>query len=99
MRYDSTDQKQERNRGRVLDTTLYPTADELTEGPTVKIRTEYGDRLDLLANEYYGDTSLWWVIAQANGLEGDSWNVEPGIQLEIPQDIGSVLNKLQRLNR
>jgi len=25
-----------------------------------------GDRLDLLAQHYYGDARLWWAIAQAN---------------------------------
>ena len=27
-----------------------------------------GERLDSLAEDYYGDPRLWWVIAQANGV-------------------------------
>ncbi len=33
--------------------------------------TTLGDRLDLLAFDFYGDTSFWWVIASANALPGD----------------------------
>lgn len=99
MRYESTDVESERGRGRVYDVTLYPSADELTEGRTTTIRTSSGDRLDLLANRFYGDASLWWVIAQANKLGGDTLNVEAGTQLEIPRDISNVLSKLSRENR
>jgi hypothetical protein len=27
---------------------------------------EEGDRFDVLAQQYYGDSSLWWVISLAN---------------------------------
>jgi nucleoid-associated protein YgaU len=36
-----------------------------------------GDRLDRLAQEYYGDPRLWWVIAQANPLSQSS-SIGPG---------------------
>lgn len=54
--------------------------------------TVLGDRLDLLAFDYYGDTSFWWVIASANSLPGDSLYTEPGAQLRIPANLPSVLN-------
>ena len=41
-----------------------------------------GDRLDLLAHQFYGDASLWWYIAQANHL--NTMNIEPGTSLRIP---------------
>ena len=28
-----------------------------------------GDRLDLLAQRYFGDVRSWWIIAEANSLE------------------------------
>lgn len=28
-----------------------------------------GDRIDLLAYKYYGDPTLWWVIAVANNFD------------------------------
>jgi len=27
-----------------------------------------GDRIDSIANKYYGDQKLWWVIAHANNI-------------------------------
>jgi hypothetical protein len=57
-----------------------------------------GDRLDLLAFDFYGDTSFWWVIASANSLSGDSLYLEPGIQLRIPSDLASVINQYKQAN-
>ena len=30
------------------------------------IITTVGDRLDLLANQFYNDVNLWWIISSAN---------------------------------
>lgn len=57
-----------------------------------------GDRLDLLALDFYGDTSFWWVIASANALSGDSLYIEPGMQLRIPADLSSVINDYKLVN-
>ena len=48
----------------------------------IYIITQYGDRLDLLANTYYNDPTLWWYIAKANGLK--VMNVPEGTSLRIP---------------
>ena len=42
------------------------------------------DRLDSLANKYYGSPTYWYVIASVNGLVGGNLHVPPGIQLRIP---------------
>jgi hypothetical protein len=60
--------------------------------------TVLGDRLDLLAFDFYGDTSFWWVIASANALPGDSLYLEPGTQLRIPVDISGILNQYKLTN-
>ena len=44
--------------------------------------TENGDRLDLIANEFYNDSSLWWYIARANDL--NTLIIPENIQLRIP---------------
>ena len=49
------------------------------------IITTEGDRLDLLANQYYNDPSLWWYIAQANHI--NVMNVPNGTSLRIPLSI------------
>jgi nucleoid-associated protein YgaU len=52
-----------------------------------------------LANKYYGDTTLWWVIATANNINDATFYVEAGIQLRIPSDTNTILNDLQKINR
>ena len=42
------------------------------------------DRLDLISNRYYKDSTLWWIIAKANCLPGDSIFIESGKRLRIP---------------
>ena len=44
--------------------------------------TQLGDRLDILAHQFYGDVTLWWYIAKANGLT--DLRVEAGISIRIP---------------
>lgn len=44
--------------------------------------TEIG-RMDSIANKYYGNTELWWVIAQVNSIN-DSLGLVAGIVLRIP---------------
>lgn len=60
--------------------------------------TVLGDRLDLLAFDFYGDSDLWWVIASANALSGDSLVVEPGTQLRIPANLSGIINNYKQVN-
>lgn len=62
------------------------------------IITVLGDRLDLIASDFYGDTSLWWIIASANSLPGDSLYPEPGTQLRIPSNVMAVMNQYKQVN-
>lgn len=62
--------------------------------------TVSGDRLDLIAQQYYGDNSLYWIISSANNtLKKDSLFVEEGTQIRVPADIGTIINKYNLLNR
>jgi hypothetical protein len=60
--------------------------------------TTIGDRLDLLAFDVYKDVSLWWIIASANNLPGDSLVPPIGMQLRIPTNIQAILNKYNSIN-
>jgi phage tail protein X len=42
------------------------------------------DRLDNLANSFYGDPAAWWSIADANPEILDWSNVAPGTIIRIP---------------
>ncbi len=42
------------------------------------------DRIDLLADTYYGDPILWFVIALANNMELVPTALVSGVQIRIP---------------
>ena len=75
---------------------LYPDV-PVTENDNYVI-TVLGDRFDLLANNFYGDATLWWIIASANSIPGDSLYPEPGTQLRIPVDVRSILDQYKSIN-
>jgi len=60
--------------------------------------TVLGDRLDLMANDIYGDPNLWWIIASANNLSGDSLVPPIGGQIRVPVDIQPIINKFNSIN-
>ena len=65
------------------------------------IMTTSGDRLDTLANQFYQDVDLWWIITTANPdvIRRDSFNLKPGIEIRIPQDIEIILEEFEELNK
>ena len=66
----------------------------------VYVITTVGDRLDSLANSYYNDNTLWWVIAMANNnVTKGALYPEPGTQLRIPTDLNYVLNLFEQFNK
>lgn len=54
--------------------------------------SQQGDRLDTIAEQFYGDSSLWWIIASANNIHGALFAVEDGTILRIPQDYINIIN-------
>ena len=60
--------------------------------------TTIGDRLDLFANDFYNDSSLWWIIATANALPGDSVYPPIGMQLRIPANVPTILATYTNVN-
>jgi hypothetical protein len=61
--------------------------------------TVLGDRLDILAQDIYGDSSLWWILASANNLPGDSLVPPIGQQLRVPTDIQAIINAYDSINK
>lgn len=77
-------------------TNIYPTIQPTNND--YYVITTVDDRLDLIALDFYQDTSLWWIIASANALPGDSIYPPIGIQLRIPTDIQSIINSYNLQN-
>ena len=66
----------------------------------IYIVTTSGDRLDLLANQFYKDVDLWWIIATANPniVRRDSFNLKGGLELRIPADKDEIIQSFSELN-
>jgi hypothetical protein len=62
------------------------------------IITTLGDRLDILAQNFYGDIDFWWILASANALSGDSLYPPVGIQLRVPTNIVGIVNSYNQVN-
>ena len=61
--------------------------------------TDEGDRFDILAQTYYNDPSLWWVISIANPQFNQGSMFTPlGVQIRIPGNIGAIVLEYEQLN-
>jgi len=65
------------------------------------ITTTDGDRLDLLANQFYQDVDMWWIIATANPgvVKRDTFNLKPGLEIRIPTNIQGIMQNFESLNK
>ena len=65
------------------------------------VETEFGDRLDSLAFQFYNDVTLYWVIsiANPNKINMGSLFLDPGAQIRIPTNIVQVVDSYNILNR
>ena len=66
-----------------LGTATLPDVEE-SNNDVLLIATE-GDRCDLLAQQFYGDQTLSWFIANTNNLS--TMNIPAGTSLRIPNNI------------
>lgn len=74
----------------------------------IYVYASQGDRFDVLANQYYGDQTLWWIISIANtaiagtdlptDLPQDSLIIPEGSQIRIPANYPEILNSFKMLN-
>jgi len=61
--------------------------------------TTEGDRMDILAQQFYKDSTLWWVISIANpSINQGSYFIKPGTQIRIPQNIDIIIQNYKALN-
>ena len=76
--------------------TRYPSLVPSNEDYYIIARAE--DRLDLIAFDFYGDSTLWWIIAMANDIPGDSMYPPLGFQLRIPNNSSDAIATYNRVN-
>ena len=67
----------------------------------IYITTTIEDRLDILADYFYNDVDLWWIIAVANSdiVRRDSFKLKSGLELRIPQDYYNIITDFEEINK
>ncbi len=95
-RYSYTKAKKDKNGVRSLKITRYPEI-LVRDTDTFHFARDF-ERFDWLAHKYYNDSTLWWVIAKANGYSHES-RPKVGDKIRIPRDINSILQELHKLNK
>jgi len=83
------------NKGKVLSsskTSLFlRNAIEVGDLTVSELVLSEGQRLDTIAGQYLGDSSLWWVLAATSNI-GWGLQVPSGTILMIPTDVEKVLD-------
>ena len=95
-RYSKNNLKIDKDGKRVYKTTYYPEIP--LENSDEFIMVKDGTRIDNLAFQRYGDPSLWWIIAKANGIRDGSFGLKPDEKLRVPSNVPQIINDLQVIN-
>ena len=95
-RYNTSKILRDENGTRYLNRVEYPSIP--IRDNDVFIRGVFGETFMNIANRFYQDKDLWWIIARANN-QGDSIYTVPGKEYRIPQNITLILQELEQLNR
>ena len=66
----------------------------------VYVETEFGDRLDSLAFQFYGDVTLYWIISirNPNKVNFGSLFLTPGSIIAIPVNVSGIIDSYNNLN-
>jgi len=66
-----------------------------------KISFEEEARPDLIAKNFYGNWTMWWVIMVFNNVQDPFTELLSGTIIQIPSqdDIVSIMNSFEKLNR
>ena len=82
----------------IYQSVIYPKITQEVDDTVITVGVT--DRLDLLAYDYYGDSTLYWIISRANGIITNDLFPEIGTQLIIPNKnrLPNILSQLRNLN-
>ena len=57
-----------------------------------------GMRFDMLAQKYYDNSNLWWIIAKANEISNGKISPDPLKKLRIPTEIDDIIESINNAN-
>lgn len=96
-RYENIKRLRDDNGKAYIANPIYPTTEPT--GQDVYFITKQGDRFDKMAQEFFSDSSLWWVIASENPHAYQGGIVPKlGVQIRIPANVSSTLQNYNNIN-
>ena len=96
MRYDTAKVKKDKNGTRYYKPTVVPNVP--IKDSDIFVYPIYGDRFETIAQRYYNDSTLWWIIAKANELSKGQISADPLKKIRIPTEIDDILESVQKSN-
>ena len=96
MRYDNAKILRDRDGNRYYRPTIVPNIP--LQDSDIFMVPRVGDRFDTLAQKYYGDSTLWWIIAKANELSNGKLALDPNQKIRIPMNIDAILDSVRLSN-
>ncbi len=73
---------------------VYPSKEILSSLTIIEHVWTESDRLYKVADRYYGDSKLWWVVAKFNNLPTES-HIKIGYVLRIPLPVDRLLSVMR----
>ncbi len=96
-RYSSIPTTKSPSGKQIYKTTRYPEIPRSAND--IYVYTTDGDRFDTLAQQYYGDSSLWWIISISNNnLDQNSLTPPVGSQIRIPSNPNPIIAEYEAIN-
>ena len=96
MRYNNAQIKKDRDGKRYYRPTIVPNIP--IKDSDIFVYPVYGDRFDTMAQRYYNDSNLWWIIAKANEVSDGKISPDPLKKLRIPTEIDDILDSVIKSN-
>lgn len=96
MRYRNNIIKKDRNNIRYYKPRIIPNIP--IKDSDIFVYPVYGDRFDTMAQRYYENSNLWWIIAKANEISDGRIAPDPLVKLRIPTEIEDILQSISEAN-
>ena len=96
MRYKNNTIKKDINNVRYYKPRIIPNV--TIKDTDIFVYPLYGDRFDTIAQRYYNDSNLWWIIAKANEISNGKISPDPLKKLRIPTEIDDIIESINNAN-
>ena len=71
--------------------------EDLEEVPHNVVMWKETDRMDAMAETFYGHSTYWWIICLMNNLVNPfSYDLLPGTLIKIPNEASTIVNMIKR---